>query len=358
MSRHAAQEARTERSGHRVGLIAFAVVLLVLVLVVVGGVAVVHSLGGSPAADYPGPGVGSVDVSVHSGDTASVIAATLTQAGVVKSSGSFVDAARADSRSRLIAPGTYRLKRQMSAAGALELMLTPTSRIGVVTIPEGTRLQDTLALVAKGSSLTLPALEAAARNPTALGLPAYAGTASTPEGFLFPAQYNVAPGADATSFLRSMVSRYLSTTDGMDLTARARAAGRDPYDVVIVASIVQDEVSPADYAKAARVIDNRLAAGTRLQLDSTVNYALNRKTARVSIADTKVASPYNTYLHAGLPPTPINSPGEAALEAALDPAKGDWLYWVTTNLKTGETKFTSSYSQFLQYKAEFDASQQ
>ena len=158
-------------------------------------------------------------------------------------------------------------------------------------------------------------------------------------------------------FLRSMVQRYLTTTQGLDLVAKARAAGRDPYDVLITASILEDEVSPADYAKAARVIDNRLARGMKLQLDSTVNYALNRTTARVSIADTRVDSPYNTYLVNGLPPTPINSPGAAAIEAALDPTPGPWLYWVTTDLATGTTKFATTYQEFEQYKAEFDASQ-
>ena len=95
----------------------------------------------------------------------------------------------------------------------------------------------------------------------------------------------------------------------------------------------------------------------KLQLDSTVNYALNRTTARVSIADTRVDSPYNTYLVNGLPPTPINSPGAAAIEAALDPTPGPWLYWVTTDLATGTTKFATTYQEFEQYKAEFDASQ-
>jgi len=357
VSRHAV-DPRPQRRRRRAGPLALVAVAVVLGLLAVGAVTAVHRLSGSGSApDFSGPGTGTVEVVVNAGDSATAIARSLATAGVVKSARAFVNAAGDDPRSRGIAPGTYKLRTRMAAADALGLILSPASRVDVVTVPEGTRLADTLALIAKETRLNLPALTASAGRPGALGLPSYARGSSTPEGFLFPAQYSVAPGADATTFLRSMVERYAQTAEGIRLVARARAVGRDPYDVVIIASIVQDEVSPADYAKAARVIDNRLARGTRLQLDSTVNYALGRKTATVTIADTQIDSPYNTYRHAGLPPTPINSPGAAALEAALNPAVGPWLYWVTTNLATGETKFATTYAEFQRYKAEFDASQ-
>jgi UPF0755 protein len=100
---------------------------------------------------------------------------------------------------------------------------------------------------------------------------------------------------------------------------------------------------------------NRLAAGMRLQLNSTVNYVLRNNAQRLSTDDIATPSPYNTYLHPGLPPGPIDSPGEDAINAVLDPAVGNWLYWVTVDPKTGETKFTNSYSQFLQFKAELKA---
>ncbi len=122
-----------------------------------------------------------------------------------------------------------------------------------------------------------------------------------------------------------------------------------------MASLVQAEGQPADFAKVSRVIYNRLDQGMKLQLDATVNYALGRSTLKLTNQDITVDSPYNTYKVTGLPPTPINSPGEQALEAALAPAAGDWLYYVTVNPTTGETKFTSSYSEFLKFKAEFQA---
>jgi UPF0755 protein len=333
------------------------IVAILVVLALAAAAAFVLLRGGSDeAADYPGPGTGSVTVVVVEGDTASAIGASLADADVVRSAGAFVAAATADERSLGIVPGTYRMRLQMSAAGALELMLDPATRIDVVTIPEGTRLDDTLDLIAANTRLKLPALQRAAANVGDLGLPAYAGNPATAEGFLFPAQYDVAPDADAAAFLRSMVQRYVTTTEGIDLVARAEAAGKDPYDVLIVASLVQAEVGPDDYAKAVRVIENRLEMGMRLQIDATVNYALDRSTIDVTIADTETASPYNTYANSGLPPTPINSPGEAAIEAALEPADGDWLYWVTTDIDTGLTKFSTNYEDFLEDKAEFDAS--
>ena len=357
MSRHAAGPPPGARK-RGAGGVAILVVVVVLVLVGAAVAFGVNALKGDDSGgDYPGPGTGSVAVVVANGDSASVIAKTLVGADVVKSSSAFVDAANANPKSRSIAPGTYKLKKQMSGVAALDLMLSPASRQDVVTIPEGTRLSDTLALVAKNTRLTLPALKKAAADPSALGLPSYARSSDSAEGFLFPAQYDVKPNESATEFLRAMVARYTQTADGMRLVARAKAAGRDPYDVIIVASIVQDEVSPADYSKAVRVIDNRLAKNMLLQLDSTLNYGLDRKTVAVSIADTRVPGPYNTYLNKGLPPTPINSPGEAAIEAALNPADGDWLYWVTTDLESQTTKFAETYSEFLEYKSEFDASQ-
>lgn len=349
---------RLRRRQRRVRLIAVVTaVAMVVATVAIGVGALVSSLTSEDTtADYPGPGVGVATVVVEPGDSAAAIAASLAAADVVLTEGAFIDAATADARSRGIVPGTYRLKRQMAAADALALMLDPSSRQDVVTVPEGTRLQATLELIAESTRLQLGELERAAADVGSLGLPAWASEATSPEGFLYPAQYDVAPGADATTFLRSMVARFREVAAELDLAARARSAGRDPYDVVIAASLVQAEVSPSDFGKAARAIDNRLEIGMPLQIDSTVNYALERSTVDVTIADTQVDSPYNTYRVEGLTPTPINSPSGGALAAVLDPVPGDWLYWVTTDIESGLTKFATTYDEFLRYKAEFDAS--
>jgi len=132
--------------------------------------------------------------------------------------------------------------------------------------------------------------------------------------------------------------------------ARAEAIERTPYEVMIVASLVQAEVLPEDMRKAAAVIYNRLDEGMPLQFDSTVSYALGITELQLSAEQLETESPYNTYANEGLPPTPINSPGEAAIEAALNPAKANWLYFVTINPETRETKFAKDYDRFLRLK--------
>jgi UPF0755 protein len=138
----------------------------------------------------------------------------------------------------------------------------------------------------------------------------------------------------------------------LDLVARAEEIGRTPYEVLIVASLVQAEVLPEDMRKAAAVVYNRLDDDMPLQFDSTVSYALGITELQLSADQLETESEYNTYQNTGLPPTPINSPGEAALEAALDPAKGKWLYFVTVNPDTRETKFARDYDRFLKLKSQ------
>jgi UPF0755 protein len=352
-------QVRPVRRGRRRGPL-FAVALL-LGLVLVLGLAVVlgvRALGalGEGADDYPGPGSGSVEIAVERGDTASAIGRTLESADVVKSVEAFVAAATDDERSRGIKPGTYTMALQMSADGALARMLDPASRVdSVVTLPEGLRLEAALDLIAENTRLSRGELAAAARDLAGIGVPAWGRKGGTAEGFLFPAQYDVGPTQDATALLSDMVDRFDVAATNVDLVAQARAKNISPYEALIVASLIESEVPPADYAKAARVIYNRLNDGMKLQIDATVNYALDRSTTAVSLADLEVDSPYNTYKYAGLPPTPINSPGEAAMRAALNPADGDWLYWVTVNLETGETKFAETSEGFFELKAELDA---
>jgi len=184
-----------------------------------------------------------------------------------------------------------------------------------------------------------------------LGLPSWAHNKA--EGFLFPATYTFDPKATATDVLSRMVARFGQSSDAMALVANAAAIHQSPYAVVTVASIIGREVAPRDYSKAARVIYNRLAQGMPLQLDSTVAYGLGIKRLNLTAAQLAKDTPYNTYLHKGLPPTPIGNPGDAALYAALHPASGSWVYFVTVNLNTQETRFSSTYAQFLRDKQAF-----
>lgn len=329
--------------------------LLVLVLVVgglwFGGGWAVDKVKGlvGENADYPGPGSGSVTVQVHTGDTSAAIGRTLKEAGVVKSVGAFTDAAVADERSRSIQVGYYQLKKEMRARDALAVLVDPKNLIQArVTIPEGSRVKDVVAAIAKHSDITAAQVRAALKDTAAIGLPAEAG--GNVEGFLFPATYTVVPGETAQQLLRQMVAKTKQVEQDLDLKAKADALGHTPEEIFTIASIIEHEGSrAADYPKIARAIYNRLDDGMRLQSDATVNYANNRSgSVFTSDADRSNPSPYNTYVHTGLPPGPIGSPGEATLKAALNPAEGDWLYWITVNLKTGETRFNETYEGHLQ----------
>lgn len=347
------------RGGRRRGRV-LALVLFALLLcglfggAVVGGHAVLSALTGDRTPDYAGDGAGEVLVQVRDGETAGDIGHTLQGSGVVRSEAAFRKAATAEARSRSVQPGFYRLRTHMSAAAAVALLLDPAARArSRVTLPEGVTVAVALQKIADATEVSLADLQAAIADPAAIGLPAYAK--GQVEGFLFPATYDIEPGTSAVDTLRLMTARYAKAAAAVDLEARAAAIGRTPYEVVTTASLIEKETAfAADRPKVARVVYDRLAAGMPLQFDSTVNYLREEKKARLSLDDLKQESAYNTYQVKGLPPTPIDSPGQASLEAALDPAAGDYLYFVTVS-KDGSSLFTSDYNAFLAAKAKAQA---
>lgn len=308
------------------------------------------------APDYSGAGTGDAVVQVVAGASSADIGAALAAKDVVKSSGAFVAAARDDERSRRIQPGFYRLRLQMKATLALELMLDPSSRVrSRFTVPEGTSIARTLEIIAKSvDDLPLADLKAAAGNPAALGLPPWARNRL--EGFLFPATYDVEPGTSAVEVLSDMVSRFLVAAEETALEARAAELGVSPYELVTIASLVEAETPKDDQrGKVARVVFNRLKIRQRLEFDSTIRYAyalrgVDKK--RLLFRDLDIDSPFNTYRRSGLPPTPINSPGEAALLAAAEPEPGPWLYFVVID-KAGNSAFSDNYQQFLRDKERY-----
>ena len=306
--------------------------------------------------DYAGSGTGQVTVQVKPGDTATSLAPKLVKLGVVASVNSFVAAAKASTNPAGLQPGFFSLHRHMNSALAYQLLLKPSSRIQtVVTIPEGLRLTQILALLQQklGHSMPANAFANAIKDTAKLGLPSYAN--GNAEGYLFPATYNVNPGTSALSVLQMMTARYNQESQSINLPAAAQAGQLTPAQVITVASILEAEGSPQYYAEIAEVIYNRLNQGMDLGLDSTVNYALNRFGVSLTQSQLQTNSPYNTFIHTGLPPGPIDSPGNAAIQAALHPDHGDELYFVTVNLKTGLTLFTDNATQFEQDEAECDA---
>lgn len=330
-------------------LIAAVGVAVVLVLALV-----VHWAINRTPDDFPGPGTGSVSVIVQPGMSLTAIGQVLTDNGVIASSGAFVDAAATDPRAGAIGPGTYSLAKKMSAAQAIGAMVDPSSRTGNrIVLPEGLRLTQTVAKAANQSRLPVAQFVTALSQPASLGLPVWAK--DRPEGFMYPASYDLTGSETGMSLVRSFVSRFNTSAADLDLVRRATRLGQRPYAVLTVASLLQAEGSPNDYSKIARVIYNRLAKGMHLELDTTVAYGLGITKLQLTAAQLASNTPYNTYKISGLPPTPINSPGAAAIEAALNPAKGKWLYFVTTNLQTRETKFARTYKEFLVYKAQMQA---
>lgn len=304
--------------------------------------------------DFSGPGHGSVQVQIEQGETLAQIGNNLKALGVVASVDGFIAAANKNSDSSSIAPGAYNLRLEMKSADAILALLDPANRVVVkVVIPEGKRASWVVKTLANETKLPISDFEAAIANASSLGLPAYAN--GNVEGFLFPATYEFAPGASAEQIVTEMIARFNSEAKKVDLEARAAQMDRNPYEIVIVASLLEGEGQPSDFAKVARVVYNRLAAPMRLQFDSAVNYGLDSADVLLTqeLLDTPTA--YNVYLNDGLTPTPINNPGGLALEAALNPASGDWLYFITTNLLTTETKFTKSYNEFLGFKSELSA---
>jgi UPF0755 protein len=314
------------------------VMVLTLGLVAGGGFAAYSALAPlvsslTASNDYTGNGSGAVSVTVHNGDTGRSIGATLEKAGVVKTAKAFANAAAANPRGGSIQPGDYSLRKGMSATSALGMLLDPANRtVPRVTIPEGKWTSETIRMLSAATGRPLADYQVALKDPAALGLPAAAN--GDTEGYLFPATYEFDKNSTAAEQLHTMVAKSLEELGNI---------GVDPAQmqrVLTIASLVQAEAkAAADFPKVARVIDNRLARPMSLQLDSTVSFIAGRREVTTTPAERASKSRYNTYVVAGLPPGPIDSPGLSAMEAALHPAPGPWLYFVAVNPLTGETRF-------------------
>jgi len=324
-----------------------ALVLVVAVLAVVALVAVGWSIFGDriqsaiEGDDYSGTGNGTeVSFQIQEGDTGTSIGDRLEQQNVVKTSKGFVATVLAQSTEPVFLPGVYTLQEHMSAKAALDALVNADNRHELTfVIPEGTYLRDIFPIMAEGTGIPVAEFQAAASDPQSYGLPAQA---TSLEGFVFPATYTFSPGTDARTILKA-------TVDRMFEALQEHGAQPDQYwDIVRMASLVQREAGlRPDFPKVARVFYNRLAIGMKLESDATVTYGTGNS-HRVSTTDAERAdasNPYNTYVHEGMIPTPISSPGDIAIDAAIHPADGTWLYFVTWNLETGETAFSTTYEE-------------
>lgn len=346
---------RLQRRHRRIVL---GVALAVLVLAagsVLYGVGKLRDLREVP--DYVGTGTAELVVQVKDGDSLRTIGDTLFGRGVVASVRAFTIAAEADPHTRAVQPGYYQMRARMSGSAAVVRLLEPSARVGRLEIRGGEQLDDiglpdgtavpglltelsraSCAVVAGASTCVSPEQLRTAMGqaePTELGVPNWAAgplarvePVRRLEGLLVPGRYDVRPGSSAAELLVQVTQTSVARLLTSGLPNSAAGTGYSPYEVLVIASITEREAIESDFGKVSRVIYNRLAEGLPLQMDSTINYPLDRPQVRTTGGDRARSGPYNTYLNTGLPVSPIGAPSEAALAAAVDPDPGSWLYFV------------------------------
>ncbi|WP_431896470.1 endolytic transglycosylase MltG [Micromonospora haikouensis] len=367
---------RKGESGGSGGKTALALLMAFVLLGVIGGGAFygfdrVQSYFVTP--DYDGAGTGEVTVEIKQGALIADMAVALYDAGVVKSAKAFIEAAEANSRSKNIQPGTYKVRKQMSGEQALVMLLDLKNKItNQVTIPEGRTAKNVYKLLSDKTKIPIKEFEAAAKDPEGLGVPDwwFKRTDGKPskksiEGFLYPDTYEIPPKATAEILLSTMVQNFLTVTGEMKFADRVQEerGGISPYEALIVASLAQAEAgNKDDLGKVARVAYNRVYGEfdcNCLEMDVTVNYYFEsigkegKKSKDMTPAELdNPKNPYNRKLR-GMIPTPINNPGKQALEGAMDPPTGKWLYFVAID-KEGHSAFAETYEEQLrnQKKAE------
>ena len=318
---------------------------VVAVLVIAIGAIFVMRIGPSTAPDYPIntalSAASEVIIDIPAGSSGSAIAVLLFDSEIIKSSEAFFRVAVGDKRSEKIAPGNHRLTKTISAQQALDQLLDPERIPNLIKVYEGSwKSEIAKSLVKYGFST----------NEVSRAL----ATAKLPDGFrnseglLFPAQYSFVKGTTSNEAVQAMVDRFTQEPAAKELLLGTQKF--KPSQLLTIASIIQAEGEQKDFAKVSRVIYNRLKIGMPLQMDSTVHFVKKlRGEIFLSSQSTLINSPYNTYKKYGLPPGPICSPGADAISAALKPAVGDWLYFIT--VAPGDTRFTKSLEEFNSWKA-------
>jgi UPF0755 protein len=299
--------------------------------------------GPSAAADFDcssDPGQGAVSIDVASGETGLEIARELFEKNVIASSEVFFRLAVADPKAALIAPGVHMIDRQLCAQNALDQLLDSKRIAGLIAVSEGAWVSEIKKIFSKAG---YPQGEVKAAFSSAIVPKPFTEL----EGLLFPAQYSFAQGTKADVALKEMIARGLEEVTKVGFFSDQ--SQYSPQQLLTIASIIQAEGGSGDFTKVSRVIHNRLKIGMPLQMDSTVHFVMeSRGNIFLSTKSTLINSPYNTYRKYGLPPGPIGNPGLNAMKAALSPAAGDWLYFIT--VAPQDTRFTSSLDEFNTWK--------
>jgi UPF0755 protein len=332
-------------------LVAVGLLIGLLALPLVGGFIYLRGIG-----LYGGSEAGHrVDVTISKGASVNEIGEALEAAGVIKSAFGFRLATFIGEGAESIQAGTYQVPTGLNARDALVFLVDNAPEgpaIFEVTFTEGSWLVDMGAALERDAGLSAKRFVGIATSGRVRSSFQPEGV-DTLEGLLFPSTYEVSARETPRDVVEKLVRQFEQEVEGIDLGRRARAVNLTPYEAIIVASMIEAETFQDDErAKVARVIYNRLNEGMMLGIDATVLYALGEHKQSLSSSDLDVDSPYNTRKVAGLPPTPIGAPGIESLEAALEPARGDWLYYVLADC-SGRHAFSDSYDDFLHDKAAY-----
>ncbi|MFI8594294.1 endolytic transglycosylase MltG [Microbacterium sp. NPDC078428] len=298
--------------------------------------------------DYePGMATGEALVTIVDGDTGATISDTLYEAGVTMTPEAFYSHILTLDAVPTFYPGVFQLQQQMTSAAALEALQNPDNRMeNSAQLREGLTVEQTLPLLADGIGLPIEELQAAVSDPAPYGVPA-----DTLEGWLFPATYQFSPGVTAPEVIQTLVDRTIQSLDSAGVPVEERER------ILTIASIIEREARfEDDFYRVSRVIYNRLSPDNQetnglLQMDSTAQYGygeMHDGTVSSTAEALEDDNPWNTYVNTGLPIGPIANPGDTAIDAAMNPADGPWLYFVTVNLDTGETVFTETNAQHQQ----------
>lgn len=350
-----ARNARRNRKSKRNRIVAFILALVFALLFVVGyglyrvAVYVRNNSQSSIMEDWPGPGSGFVEFTIEPGQGSVEVGNNLVKAQVVKSQSTFSNIVAANNK--ILYPGIYALKKHMNSMDVVEILSDQSKAGGFLDVKAGERATEVIRKAAQISGIDIAQFNAIQKTDGAGILPPEAGGSF--EGWLEPGVYNVKSMKSANKILAKMVDKRVKKLDSLGVPK-----GDLRQKVLKIASIAEAEVNNREYyGKVSRVILNRLAKDMPLGMDTTVAYGIGIKAINLTQSQLDDASnPYNTRIHKGLPPTPISIPGDNAILAALNPANGPWIYFVTTNLKTGETKFADNYDDFLKIRDEYKRS--
>lgn len=329
--------------------------LVVVILIGVGGFSGVRALKRWKAAneansqsqieDYTGPGDKEVTFTVESGQGAAEIAENLVKAKIVKSAAAFTSAV--SGAAATLYPGSYALKTHMKASDVVKILSDQSQAGGFAEIRAGERVSDIIANAAQASGIDVSEFQAIIDGGGSGILPEEAGGKF--EGWLEPGSYNT-QNKSAEDIIKSMVDARIAKLDDLGVPT-----GSERERILIIASIAESEVgSDKYYGQVARVILNRIDSDMALGMDTTVAYGLGISASRLT--DDQLnddSNPYNTRIHKGLTPTPISNPGDDAIKASINPPEGKWMYFVTTNLQTGETKFVETEDEFWKIRDEY-----